>query len=285
MVKKQRLIIIISLGFYLMLGIFHFIQKSQPVSLNKKNRITSAPTIKPSPTAIPRPASIHLPIIMYHYVEYVKDPGDTIRKSLDIVPSAFEAQLKVISEGGYKTYFVKEIPDILLGKTKYDNQGVILSFDDGYEDFYTSVLPLLKKYNVKATLYIVLDFIGRKGFLNEKELNEIVSSGLVEIGSHTLNHRYLKLLPIDIQRKEIVESRQKLEELLKTQIVTFAYPYGAYDNNTVELVKEASYSAAVSTIKGEVQSENSLFLLYRIRAGGTVGDNMIKLIKGSLTKR
>ena len=273
MVKKQRLIIIISFGFYLMLGIFHFIQKNQPVSLNKKNGLIT-------PTAIPRPASIHLPIIMYHYVEYVKDPGDTIRKSLDIVPSAFEAQLKVLSEGGYKTYFVKEIPDILLGKTKYDNQGVILSFDDGYEDFYTSVLPLLKKYNVKATLYIVLDFIGRKGFLNEKELSEIVSSGLVEIGSHTLNHRYLKELPVDIQKQEIFQSKEELEKLFKVPVTTFAYPYGAYDDNTIKLVKEASYSAAVSVIKGEEQSNNNLFSLYRIRAGSATGNNMIKVLKG-----
>lgn len=254
-------------------------QQKQIIAPYYDQEVFLAPSEAYKPT-YPRLFQIHLPIIMYHYVEYVKDAGDFIRKSLDIVPHAFENQLKTIDDNCYETYFVRDIPDILDGKKPHNEKSVILTFDDGYEDFYTDVLPLLKKYHIKATLYVVYNFIDRKGFLSKKELNEIVGSGLVEIGSHTLNHRYLKNLSADTQRSEIFESKTKLEKLLKIPVNTFAYPYGAFDDRTVELVKEASYSAAVSVIRGVTQSIDNQFILYRIRAGGTTGDNMIKLLKG-----
>lgn len=225
------------------------------------------------PTDIPEvlgstSAKLKIPIIMYHYIEYVKDQGDLIRKRLDIVPKVFNNELKSLSEHGYQTYFVKDVPDILNGKIKYDpTKSVILTFDDGYEDFYTDAFPLLKKYNMKATIYLVYDFIGRRGFLNEDEIREIIASGLVEVGSHTLDHVYLKSASKKEAEKQITESKRKLEDKFWIRVKTFAYPYGAFNNDVMSIVKDTSYSAAVSVIPGSIQSEENLFYLSRIRAG------------------
>jgi len=210
---------------------------------------------------------IKIPIIMYHYVEYVKNISDFIRKRLDISPSIFEKTLKALKEAQYDTYFVKEIPDILDGKVDYSTKSAVLTFDDGYEDFYTVVFPLLKKYHSRATLFIIYDFIGRKGFLNEKEIKEVIDSGLVEIGSHTLDHLSLDYIPSNLAKKQIFESKSKLEEEFGITIKSFAYPYGTFNQQTVDFVKEASYSAAVSVISGTYQSKDSLFFLSRIRSG------------------
>lgn len=212
-------------------------------------------------------ASIKLPIVTFHYVEYVQDPKDTIRKSLDIVPSAFEFQLKALHDENYTSYFVREIPDILTGKKALSPKSIILTFDDGYEDFYDNAFPLLKKYQIKGTIYLIVDFIGRKGFLNEKEIKEIAASGLVEIGAHSLDHLYLKTLPEQTVRKQVFESKKKLEDTYGININTFAYPYGAFSQQALDLVKEAGYTAAVSTIPGIYQSENNLMFLSRIRSG------------------
>lgn len=222
--------------------------------------------------------SLRLPIVLYHYVEYVADDKDLIRKRLDITPDMFERQLKVLQENHFQTYFVRDIPELLGGKMELNSKSIMLTFDDGYEDFYTSVLPLLKKYNMKATAYIVYNFIGRKGYLTSKQVQEIIASGLVEIGAHTLDHLYLKLVPESIARKQIFESKRKLEETYGIQVNTFAYPYGAMSQDTVNLVKEASYSAAVSVIAGVTHTNNTIFYLSRIRAGVLTGRDMVKTL-------
>lgn len=222
---------------------------------------------------------IKLPIIMYHYVEYVKDAGDLIRKKLNITPYLFNEQLSELHNAGYKTYFVREIPDILDLKIDYATRSAVLTFDDGYGDFYTDVFPILKKYQMKATIYIINHYIGRKGFLTEKEIKELISSGLVEIGAHTLDHFYLKQAPITVTRRQIFESKELLEERFGVEVKTFAYPYGAFSPETVELVKEAGFTAVVSVIPGVYQSKENLFYLSRIRPGIFTLQNMIKVLE------
>ena len=223
---------------------------------------------------------LKIPIIMYHYVEYVKDPGDTIRKSLDINPFVFEQQLKTFSENHYQTYFVKEVPDILNGKIAYSTQSAVLTFDDGYEDFYTDALPLLEKYKIKATIYIITDFLGRRGFLSKDQVRLLSKSKYVEIGSHTLDHIYLSAVKHDYAQEQIFESKQKLEKIIGQKVYTFAYPFGAFNEDDAQLVRQASYSAAVSTIFGSEQSLTNLFYLLRIRAGylGMGGEHMLRAL-------
>lgn len=220
--------------------------------------------------------SYRIPIITYHYVENVKDPKDTIRQSLDIVPFVFDKELKAISESKYKMIFVKDIPKIISGEIPYSSQTAALTFDDGYEDFYTDAFPLLKKYNIKATIYVIYDFIGRKGFMNEKQIKEIIDSHLVEVGCHTLDHLYLKLLSKNIVVKQVVDSKKALEEMFKIKIESFAYPYGAFDQNTIDIVRSAGYTSAVSEIADVNQSNTNLLYLSRIRAGNFSFGNIIR---------
>ncbi len=223
---------------------------------------------------------VKLPIIMYHYIEYVKDQGDLIRKKLDITPANFEAQLKSLKEANYITYFVKDVPKLLVDKNMRSGKDVILTFDDGYEDFYTDALPILKKYQMKATIYIVNHFIDKKGYLNKSQIREIIDSGLVEIGSHTLDHAYLKKSPVSFAKKEIFESKKGIEDEFGITVETFAYPYGAFTKEVTEMVREASFSAAVSVIPGVFQSEDNLFFLFRIRPGMFVGSSTAKILDG-----
>lgn len=243
---------------------------TKPVELEEVARLTPTKSIE---------EKIRLPIIMYHYVEYVKDVGDFIRKRLDINPNVFEQQLKSLKDDGYHTYFVKEVPDILAGNIYLSPKSIILTFDDGYEDFYYDVFPLLKKYQMKATIYIVFDFIGRRGFLNESEIREVLGSGLVELGSHTLDHYSLKNLSSAVAKEQIFASKEKLENLFGVKVETFAYPYGAFSKETVELVKEAGYKAALAVIQGVFQSDENLLYLSRIRPGALTGPNMIKVLE------
>ncbi len=222
---------------------------------------------------------VKLPIILYHYVEVVKDENDTIRRSLNIVPQVFERQLKDLKDHGYRMYFVKEIPAILGGDIRISTRSAVLTFDDGYKDFYTYAFPLLKKYNTKATLYVVYDFIGRKGFLSKKQLSKIIESGLVEIGSHAVDHVNLTGVTPKMAKFQVEESKNLLEEAFGIEIKTFAYPYGGYDEKVVDLVKSKAYTAAVSVVPGAYHNDDSRYSLARYRAG-MFADRIVAVLEG-----
>ena len=232
-----------------------------------KKRLILIPTSVPTPTP---PVSVRLPIIMYHYVEYVKETNDIVKKRLAINPALFEAQLKEFQKEGYVTYFARDIPDILSGKIKPASHSIVLTFDDGYEDFYTVAVPILQKYNMKGTDFVIYDFLDRKGFLTKQQVKELAQNPLVEIGAHTLDHVYLKVVPDSVARKQIVESKTDLEVLTGKPVETFAYPYGAYNNDTANIIKEASFTAALSTNFGVIQTQSKQFILSRVRAGALI---------------
>ncbi len=222
---------------------------------------------------------IFLPIIMYHYVEYVKDLGDIKRQKMNIKPAIFEEQVKSLIEGGYKTIFMKEAAHIIKQKRNTCEPTVALTFDDGYEDFYLYVFPILKKYNAKATLYVISNYIGRNDFLSEDELNEIVKSGLVEIGSHTMDHIDLWITNNVGSEAEIMMSKTRLQDQLKISVDTFAYPFGKYKPTDIDLVKQASYSAAVTVRDGAWHTPEDLFYLSRIRPEQFIGKNIASELK------
>ncbi len=288
-VKKYKLLFIASVVCFCIVSVFFSIEKVKTSNLQKQlNALDNivAPYYEKSvfetPGGLAKNAGekgIKIPIIMYHYVEYVKDAGDLIRKRLDVTPALFEDQLKALKKAHYETYYVKDVSDILDGTIHYSTQSAILSFDDGYQDFYTDVFPLLKKYHMRATLYVIYNYIGKKGFLTDQQIREIVDSDLVEIGSHTLDHIYLKIAPKEYADKQIVESKKKFEERFGIKVKTFAYPYGAFNNDNIETVKKAGYTGAVSVMSGEIQSKNNLFYLSRIRPGLFTPDSMIHVIE------
>ena len=117
----------------------------------------------------------------------------------------------------------------------------------------------------------------RQGYLalTADELKELGSSGLVDIGAHTVHHPVLSEIPVGEQRKEIVESKVRLEEILGRAVKTFAYPYGTPDDyslSTVNLVKEAGFDCACSNFTGVVQPGAKLFELPRFVVRNWNGD-------------
>lgn len=212
--------------------------------------------------------NIFLPIFTFHYVEYVKNKDDFIRKSLSITPASFENDLNILKKEGYTFYFVKDIPNIFNGSIKNNEKSVVFTFDDGYEDFYTDVFPIIRKYNIKVTIYVVYNFIGRPNYMNKNQIQEVINSGLVELGSHSMNHLSLTSVISQTYKYEIGMSKKSLESLFHTAIYTFAYPYGFYNSGLVTEVKDAGYTAAVSTNEGKIQSRDILFNLNRFKSGG-----------------
>ena len=226
------------------------------------------------------PTEFKIPILMYHYVETNLQPTDEIRQRLTVTPDYFADQLKSLQSANYQSWFVQDVPDLLTKELLPgpNKKPVVLTFDDGYEDFYTVAFPLLKKYNFKATIYIIYNLIDHRGYLTTDQIKELIASGLVEVGSHTLNHPNLKTVSNEVLRYEIEQSKAKLERKFDLTIKTFAYPYGAFSPTALAEVQAAGYTAAVSTHPGTYQTVADLFQLNRVRVLSFSGKHLVQML-------
>lgn len=269
---STALILSILVGSYMLRGPQFFNNRIPDVTEIPEDVKESIKNTKPQ-------KSFQVPIFLYHYVEYVKDERDTIRKSLNILPHVFDEEVKTLLDAGYAFITLSDLADALDEKIDLPAKPAILTFDDGYRDFFTDVFPILKKYQVKAVVYVVPNFLNKPNNLDTWMLLEIAKSGLVEIGAHTLNHSYLSGLPFQMVRYEVEQSKRVLENILGIKIDSFAYPYGAFDNGTIGIVKKAGFRSAVTTIPGSLALDVNRFFLYRIRPGGKVGEELLSLVE------
>jgi peptidoglycan/xylan/chitin deacetylase (PgdA/CDA1 family) len=226
-------------------------------------------------------AAYNVPILMYHYVENVKDTRDTFRQSLNISPDIFEEQLKTLVGAGYTFLTASELGEVIDGQRELPEKPVLLTFDDGHWDILSDVVPLLKQYRAKGTVYIITDFLNGSDFLSESELREVIKSGVFEIGAHTVHHVSLPGKMPETVKYEVEESKNYLEGKFNIWVNAFAYPNGALDLQSLKVVREAGFTTAVSTVPGvEVTSANRL-ALYRLRPGRRTGEALLDYLSQS----
>lgn len=179
-------------------------------------------------------------ILMYHSVSEI--PVNDEAADLSVRPQEFEAQLAAIQKMGYETIFAT---DLATANTK--KKQVVITLDDGYDDNYTNVFPLLKQYNMKATIYMICDLIDRPGYLSRSQLREMADSGLVEIGSHTCSHVPMAtgLLVREDVEHELYDSQEILESILDRPVRTLSYPNGSFDE-TIAAMAQPRYDVICS---------------------------------------
>ncbi len=242
-------------------------------SLILKNKSVTNFSLKNQALA-PNDFYVSVPILMYHYIEMPS--ATTTLKGLYLDPKIFEAQLNTLLKQNYQTYFMSELVQNINSRTSLTNKKIILTFDDGYEDFYSQVFPLLKKYNYKATLYVIINKLGTTGYLTREQIKILAASGLVEIGSHTFNHPDLRGLKSKDAKFEISASKKILEQISGQPVTSFAYPFGYYRNDFFAVVSSAGYTNAVSVMPGSHQGNENIWLLRRLRPGERTGEALLK---------
>lgn len=143
---------------------------------------------------------------------------------------------------------------------------IYVTFDDAYTEVFTIAMPLLVEYNIPFTVFMATSLIGQENYLSLEMLRELAKCPLCTIGSHTMSHKMLRWEKESVVRKEIIESRERLERMLGKEIKIFAYPYGsiyACSRNSIKQVSKSGYDMAVSTINSGLHSDyekNRFFL-------------------------
>lgn len=199
-------------------------------------------------------------ILVYHSIS---SPDSNVGYPA-IEKKIFMRQMDYLSKHGYEPVFLSTVISRYKEGKKNPAKLLVLTFDELHEDFYYTVYPLLKKYKFKATVFVFTCGIGQ-GYLTWEQLEEIKNSGLVEIGSHSVNHPPLTCISLAEAKKEINISKTILEAKLGIPILTFCYPFGAVNIKVEELVKEAGYTGAVGIVYrwGEFKA-NDIYNLNRV---------------------
>ena len=203
---------------------------------------------------------LNVPVFYYHSI------GNVGPETLSI--DRFKQHLCLIKDAGYTAITVSEL--INLDNNDRGNY-VALTFDDGLLDNYENALPALEEYGCKATFFVIPGFdevtrwvnpetrqwsdTPKKGFsiafpsMQKHHRRELYNLGM-EIGSHSMTHPKLNKVPVSLLHREIIASKQMLEDQLGTAVTSFCYPKGRYNKTVLSYVQTAGYLSAFTTMPG-----------------------------------
>jgi len=206
-----------------------------------------------------------VPVLCYH-----RFSDKAAGNKMNMPPEKFRQQMQYLKDNGYVTLSARQMVDYLAGRFSTPKKAVFITMDDGYRSVYTEAFPILKSLGFKATLFIYPTFISTgKAALTWAQLNEMLDYGF-DVGAHTMTHGDLIARPLEPARqyekrlrKEVFEPKMILEKKLETEVITFAYSFGNYDEAVMRAVADAGYEAAFTVVRGSSPNFQWPFLVKR----------------------
>lgn len=228
-----------------------------------------------------------IPVLMYHHVS--PHPGDMVT----VTPETFEGQMRHLAENGYSALSLDELLSAIRREWTPPRKAVAITFDDGWLDNRTHAFPVLRKYRLRAAVFVVTDWVerasagGARGetiadlphrearrlakrgetrgvVLDWERIGEMQASGFVEFHSHTASHAMCDRLDPDAVAEELRSSKRVLEERLGCPCPYLCWPFGKFSKEAVALARETGYRALFTTRPGVVRKGTDPFDIPRI---------------------
>lgn len=221
-----------------------------------------------------------LPILMYHSV----NPGAKKGNLLAVTPEIFEKQMHFLKALRYNVVPLDYAAGLIREKKKVPPRTVAITLDDGYRDNYAHAFPVLKKYNLPATIFIIINEVerGQGDRLSWEEIKDMRDSGIISFGSHTLGPEPLINIKSEEEvKKQIFDSKKILEEKLGGDIAAFSYPEGRFNDKIRQLVIDAGYKFAVATNPGKKIRNDDIFALKRLRISRNAANLFVFWVESS----
>ncbi|MEW6009195.1 MAG: polysaccharide deacetylase family protein [Candidatus Omnitrophota bacterium] len=202
-----------------------------------------------------------VPILIYHSITESNQ-----KNILTLTSNTFDKQMQYLSNHSYQVVTLKDIAERIKQGIDIPKNWVVLTFDDGYRDFYTNAYPILKRYRLKAAVFVIINSLNTsRNSMDWQLLEKLAKDDLIDIGEHCIQHIPLPLLGSQEVRDEIFRSKLILERRLRKKVISFAYPYGALTEDIKKVVQEAGFRVAVGTAyqRGEFK-DNDIYILKRV---------------------
>ncbi|MBI4930055.1 MAG: polysaccharide deacetylase family protein [Bacteroidetes bacterium] len=206
-----------------------------------------------------------IPILLYHRI--VNEKSQIGKHKIYVWEKSFREQMKFLKENGYETITFNEI------EKESSAKKIILTFDDGYEDNYAILFPILKEFGFTSVIYLVTKQTRNEWAIKEgepelkmmtKEMIREMSDYGIEFGGHTRTHADLKKTPKEKFTDEIAGCKKDIEEVVGKPTLSFAYPFGAHKEETLQAVRDAGYKYGITTIFGPAKWQDDLMRIRRI---------------------
>ncbi len=211
-----------------------------------------------------------MPILMYHYVSDLPPDADGIRRGLTVEPALFEAHLQFLQEQGYHTVFLRDLLDTLSTGKPLPEKPIVLTFDDGYLDAYTTAFPLLQQYGFVGEFFVLSTpaHFEASAYMTWAQMREMAEGGM-SIQAHGRDHYDLRNRDVDFLVYQILGIKQAVEAHTDQPAVFFCYPSGRYDERVLQVVESAGYWGGVTTEWGATQRLDDRYTWPRLRVHGT----------------
>jgi peptidoglycan/xylan/chitin deacetylase (PgdA/CDA1 family) len=203
------------------------------------------------------PGEINVPILLYHHVFPCPTPN-WLETDMDL----FEFQMRYLGRHGYQTITTMQLREAILQGAVLPPKPVIITFDDGNENIFKYAFPIMERYGLKGTIYVITERLGYENFVSVDQLKELSAVGW-EIGSHTITHADLTTLSPSQLEEELLGSRLRLEEVLGMEIHSIAYPYGLFNSEVANSALKHGYITAMGLGLCVHHGSYSLFYLNR----------------------
>jgi len=242
------------------------LREINPGAHDKPGEVLAVPLLPVNPSSVYSDGYRVLPILCYHQFS----PGKP-RHQLDLGAAEFEAQMQYLVENRYRTLSFAEVQRILKEGQPIPERAVVITIDDGYRSVYEVAWPILRKYNLKSTLFVYTDFIGGGASLSWAQMREMAQSGLVEVESHAKSHSSLSRLPEDKSksayknrvREEVTGSATVFKRQLDYRPRYLSYPYGNSSPTASQVLMDEGYQLAATVTRGDNTVFADPFLLHR----------------------
>ena len=177
------------------------------------------------------PEGYDVPVLMYHCIQWSTNPD----ANLMVDPPTFEKQLQYLNENGYTTIWFEDLWNI-----ENIEKPVIITADDGYQDNFLFMLPLLEQYQCKATVFIICDKMGEAPALHmsAEQAKQLSESEYVSIQSHTMSHGNLDSMSYESQQMEMEESKRFITRLTGKEPMVLCYPSGNQNEDTLSMLND-----------------------------------------------
>jgi peptidoglycan/xylan/chitin deacetylase (PgdA/CDA1 family) len=218
-----------------------------------------------------------IPVLLYHSVGDC--PGRQDRR-WTVSRAEFARHVDAIGRSQREPMCISEVARGLRRERPLPSRPVAVTFDDGYADTYDAVEALLAR-GLAATVYVVTGEVGAADRLSPQHVRELAGRPSVEIGAHAVRHRRLDELPDSQLTYEIVSSKVELEQLVQSDVSSFAYPHGAYDHRAREAVIRAGYRSAAAVKNAVSHASDDPFAIARWTVtAGTSASRVLDVLEG-----
>ena len=211
-----------------------------------------------------------VPILMYHAIA----PASETSSRLAVSPEAFAEQIAYLHETGFEALTAAHLAEIMAGRAgRLPDRPVVLTFDDGFEDFHGRALPVLDGHGYAATVFVTTGWVQDAGphaagrrpgpMLSWSQIAETAQAGM-EVGAHSWQHPQLDQLRGNVLREELYASKAHLEDRLGVPVPGLAYPFGYSNARVRQMARDAGYGYACAVSNTTLNGHADLLALPRL---------------------